>query len=481
MPQMQYAMISVVFIFKILGRCRLIMKTRWIIPALAAGIVFCVPSFTARAEGWQQSGSSWIYLDSSNNRLKEAWRKGADGKYRWLDSSGEMAKNAWVDSNTYYVDENGIYVYSSWKKIKDAWYHFGDNGKAAKEVWQNIDKKWYYFNEEGHMLTGWILDDMYFCAEDGHMLTGWQRLLPPKQYSYEKSERTPTPSTTFNDDDKNWYYFGSNGKKFVPKDLDGAYGERKVDGVRYCFTESGALHVGWANVKGTGKGSASITDYKYYNKDGTVRTGWYSIEPPDDILENYEHEVEWFYFDTAGVPYASKDNSIYAKDIKKINGKSYLFNHRGNPVYGLQKVYTGTSGKYTAYYFGTEKQSNMQKGKIKLEGVDGNSSMYYFQESTGRGYTGVKDGHLYYMGKLQKSDKDSKYLIISIPHDSGNGFTNYVVNSSGKITKNGKVKDGDKMEYRTDAKGILTHINGSNEGVGGEYTHPQEPDFRDFN
>ena len=85
------------------------------------------------------------------------------------------------------------------------------------------------------------------------------------------------------------------------------------------------------------------------------------------------------------------------------------------------------------------------------------------------------------MGKLQKSDKDSKYLIVSIPHDSGNGFTNYVVNSSGKITKNGKVKDGDKMEYRTDANGILTHINGSNEGVGGEYTHPQEPDFRDFN
>ena len=35
------------------------------------------------------------------------------------------------------------------------------------------------------------------------------------------------------------------------------------------------------NIKGIGRSSASITDYKYYNKDGTVRTGWYSIQPPD--------------------------------------------------------------------------------------------------------------------------------------------------------------------------------------------------------
>ncbi len=448
-----------------------------IIPALTFGIVL-TSSFTAKAEGWQQSNSTWIYLDDSGNRLKNVWKKGADGNFRWLNEAGEMAKNSWVDSGKYYVDDDGVYIYGKWKKIGNFWYHFNNNGLAAREAWQNIDSKWYYFNDEGHMLTGWILDDMYFCGADGVMLTGWQQLLPSSKYSDEKKDITPSPSNTFTDDDKNWYYFGANGKKFVPRGLDGAaYGERKVDGVRYCFSESGALHVGWANIKGTGRSSASITDYKYYNKDGTVRTGWYSIQPPDDILDNYEHEVEWFYFDSSGIPYASKENSLYAKDIKNINGKSYLFNHRGNPVYGLQKVYTGSNNdKYTAYYFGTVKQSHMQKGRVKLEGTDGDN-IYYFQESTGRGYTGVKEGYLYYMGKLQKADSSSKYLIISIPRDSGNGFINYVVNSSGRITKNGKVKDGDKVEYRTDGSGVLTHINGSTEGAGGEYSHPQEPDF----
>ena len=234
-----------------------------IIPALTFGIVL-TSSFTAKAEGWQQSNSTWIYLDDSGNRLKNVWKKGADGNFRWLNEAGEMAKNSWVDSGKYYVDDDGVYIYGKWKKIGNFWYHFNNNGLAAREAWQNIDSKWYYFNDEGHMLTGWILDDMYFCGADGVMLTGWQQLLPSSKYSDEKKDITPSPSNTFTDDDKNWYYFGANGKKFVPRGLDGAaYGERKVDGVRYCFSESGALHVGWANIKGTGRSSASITDYKY--------------------------------------------------------------------------------------------------------------------------------------------------------------------------------------------------------------------------
>jgi len=70
-------------------------------------------------------------------------------------------------------------------------------------------------------------------------------------------------------------------------------------------------------------------------------------------------------------------------------------------VYGLQKVYTDSDeSEYTAYYFGTRSQSCMLKGKFNLDD-GGNSTPYYFS-STGRGYTGVYDNYLYYMGKLQK-------------------------------------------------------------------------------
>ena len=71
-------------------------------------------------------------------------------------------------------------------------------------------------------------------------------------------------------------------------------------------------------------------------------------------------------------------------------------------------------------------------------------STFYFQD-TGKGYTGVKDNSLYYMGKLQKADEGTKYEVIHIP-----GGSSYVVNTSGKISKNSAgVKDA-----------VLTKIDG---------------------
>ena len=49
----------------------------------------------------------------------------------------------------------------------------------------------------------------------------------------------------------------------------------------------------------------------------------------------------------------------------------------------------------------------------------------------------MKDNSLYYMGKLQKADEGTKYEVIHIP-----GGSSYVVNTSGKISKNSAgVKD----------------------------------------
>ena len=142
-------------------------------------------------------------------------------------------------------------------------------------------------------------------------------------------------------------------------------------------------------------------------------------------------------------------------DFISINNKKYLFNPLGVPVYGLQRVYTSRSkNDYTAFYF-DENSRTSQKGKMTIEEEDGTKSTFYFQD-TGKGYTGVKDNSLYYMGKLQKADEGTKYEVIHIP-----GGSSYVVNTSGKISKNSAgVKDADGTKYSTNSSGVLTKIDG---------------------
>ena len=78
---------------------------------------------------------------------------------------------------------------------------------------------------------------------------------------------------------------------------------------------------------------------------------------------------------------------------------------------------------------------------------------------------------------MQKADNDARYVVISLKEEGSNAFTNYVVNTSGKIVRSLTVKNGDKVEYKTDSSGVLTHINGSDQGIKNAFTNPKEPVF----
>mgnify|MGYP001023813878 FL=1 len=69
-----------------------------------------------------------------------------------------------------------------------------------------------------------------------------------------------------------------------------------------------------------------------------------------------------------------------------------------------------------------------------------------------------------------------KYQVFAVPNEDGNGVTYYVVNSSGKVASNAKVKDADKVEYKTNSSGVLTAIDG-NTNISGTFDTPQEPDW----
>lgn len=447
--------------------------------ALALAFGVAVPDCYA-AEGWVQESGGWVYYKADGTKVTDGWRKGADDKWRYLNSYGYMAVNSWVDDDEYYVDSSGIMLENQWLQVVNSesdsgydYYYFSSTGKCVKDKWSKINDNWYHFDDEGVMETGWILDDMYYCDENGVMLTGWQRLYPPEDYE-DGSTSNPSPYDVDLNDGKYWYYFSSSGKKTVPSDdSDTEVVTKKINGTYYAIDESGALQYGW--VCTTGDESDDIEDYRFVNSDGTVRTGWYSLEPPEDLRNNYEHDVEWFYFTSKGVPTVGPEKGeATTSDLKKINGNTYLFNIYGNPVYGLQKVYTNSSsGEYTAYYFGTYEQSSMLKGKYTID-VGGDEEQYYFT-STGKGYTGVSSNYLYYMGKLQKADSGTRYMVYSIEDDDGS-YKNYVVNTSGKIAKSTTVKDKSGTKYKTNSSGILIEEDDDTD-VDGVYNLPEEPDW----
>ena len=461
------------------------MKKRIGLTALGLWAALSVGSaLTVYGAGWQQtSGGAWEYYNESGRRETNVWRKGADGLWRYIDGRGYMATNTWVD-DTYYVDGNGVMASGKWLKLEsssgfhdgEVWYYFNTDGKRVEEIWKKINGKWYYFDDEGVMLTGWLLNDMYYTDENGVMLTGWQKLPPPEDNYYEDyyNQAKNEPVDTKNEDGTYWYYFGSNGKKVIPENMYGSdYQEKKINGSYYCFDSNGQMQTGWCNVKG----DSSIDSYKYYDENGkAVVNTWLSLEAPDEF-DKYG-EVEWFYFTSNGAPKVGPEaGQATSRDLMRIKGLTFLFNEKGNPVYGLQKVATGSGGdEYTAYYFGSNKRNcEMLTGKQKVEEADGFVSEYFFLDS-GKGYTGVRDGSLYYMGKLQVADSGIKYMPITL--NTGGSSKNYLVNASGRTVKNTTVRDAEGTKYKTGSNGIILKIN--DEDVSGEtFSNPVEPTWWD--
>lgn len=430
------------------------------------------------AAGWVQNNGQWQYQDRDGYIVRNEWQKGADGKYRYLDSSGYIAVSTWIDDE-YYVGSDGIMVTDSWLREDCssetdsgiAWYYFDSRGQAVKEGWKKIDDVWYYFDDVGVMQTGWVDENRYYTNESGQMLTGWQLLDPPEDVSYdEDDEEEYDPFTQADNDGKYWYYFKSNGRKVTPdEDSGNEYGTVRIDGDYYCMNSDGAMQYGWKNVEG----GSSITSYKYFKSDGKMVTGWYSLAAPRGIDDSSD-EIHWYYFNSKGVPKADEDGIPTKDDLLTINGKTYLFNNVGNPVYGLRKVYLGESedeSNYTSYYFGEDDNDCWaHSGKIKVEEDSGEENTYYFT-SAGRGFTGIKDNYLYYVGKLQVAQND-KYELINVP---GKDYA-VMVNSSGKVMKSTTVKNSDDIKYKTNSSGQVIEID-EEEVSGVTGIDPEEPNY----
>lgn len=459
----------------------------------AAVLSIGVMSFGAYAatEGWALSNNTWTYLNSSGNRVTNEWKRGADQLWRYLDSKGEMAISTWADGE-YYVDSNGIMVTNQWVKTKpkwndsgsDEWFYFGSSGKVVTGGWKKIEGKSYLFDDDGVMQKGWSEDGIYYLGTDGAMKTGWRYLEPSAEEDTEDWMKE-------SEDGKYWYYFSSNGKKYCPEtsNSNDSYRISRIDGNYYCFDENGRMQTGWVYLKGDPEEapSDSIEDWRYFAESGiqnvTVGTsvqGWLSLEAPEELQDSADEYVMWYYFEKDGTPKTGPEfGEASTSDFVRVNGKTYLFDPKGNPVSGLHRVEIGSTGEYTTYYF-DENSKVAIKGKEKIEEADGTVSTFYFNEGSyaGRGVTGVKDGYLYYMGKRQEASSGMKYEAITI--ESNGTSKTYVVNSSGRISKNKSVKDDDGVKYTLNSSGILTHVDDSAISSSDTFSDPYEPVWEEW-
>ena len=451
------------------------------------------------AEGWAMSNNAWVYLDRNDTKVTNEWRKGADGLWRYLNGKGEMAINTWVDDE-YYVDSNGIMASNKWVWTRPAfesdgdsyWFYFGSSGKVVKEGWKKIDGNSYLFDGEGIMQTGWSEDGLYYLGDDGAMKTGW-RYIEPSEEEFDDHDWYDDYNGEYSADGKYWFYFASNGKKYCPEtgaDPSADYRISRIDGQYYCFDEYGIMQTGWVYLNGDPDSAPadSIENWRYFATSeisgatlGTSIQGWLSLEAPERLQDNMDEPVLWYYFNKDGSPEAGPEyGTASTTDFTRINGKNYLFDPKGNPVSGLHEVRIGSTDETSSYYF-DENSKTVVKGKKTIEEGDGTSSTFYFNEGSyaGRGLTGVKDNYLYYKGKRQEADADLKYAPISIPNADGS-YTTYVVNSSGRVTKNKSVKDGDGVKYTANASGIVTQIDGEDISKSVSYGDPFEPVYEEW-
>jgi glucan-binding YG repeat protein len=448
-------------------------QTKLVAVLSAAALLALGASMTSFAAGWEKDEAGiWHYYDSDDDMVTGEWKKDG-GKWFYLDDDGDMATEQWVDDE-YYVGSDGAMLVNQWYKgfgddedqddpedDGEHWYYFGSKGKKVTDQKKKIGGKTYYFNEDGKMRYGWYEDSeknvFYLGGED----EGW-RAESQWLWLEKSSVAADAEDDEFNQvvldcdedddcDDEGWYWFQSSGKMY--------YGnkKKKINGNYFIFNDHGQMLYEWINgahvalgsnarldgVIDASKGKATIGDMLFYREngsdsiDGSRPTGWFQIDGSEDV--GTSDDTDWYYIkkgeakhatiadDVNGLHDDSETPNVYVKR-EKIDGKYFAFNEDGQMQTGLQLI--GEDGVGNIYYFNSD--GYQQTGKqTNIEEDDDDTYNYYFttkNAGNGKGYTGEKDGYLYWMGKRLEADDDYKLYTFD-------GKTFYLVNTKGKLQK----------------------------------------------
>ena len=475
------------------------------------------------AQGWAEEDGTWVYYDSSNDRVTEEWKKSGDNWY-WLDDNGEMAVDMLVedDDDYYYVDANGVMVTNQWVAIENEdageedepdhyWYYFQANGKAytrsdnASEdsvSAKTINGKKYAFDEEGRMLYGWVsggerqTDDdawkeslYYFGDEDdGAMSLGWRQISIVDD-EYEDLQ----PGDEYWDEDQDrWFYFQTSGKKVAADSDDGDTLKTKtINGRKYGFDEYGRMIADWftetASYSTATQGVASYTSsFMYFStpEDGARATkGWFKVVPGYYLHEDKYNDGDDYWY------YADGDGEIYSNVIKTIKGKKYAFDNYGRMIDGLVFLQMATeNGKVDSSEIA---QKFADDGDIPYDTEDAFDDFvvhYAPQISSGEirsFYFGDSDDGAMKTGRQTvEIDGDSftfKFKDSSSSKGAGiNGIDDHKLYSAGKLIEADSDDKYQVVIYSEDEDGIVTMEKMDTDDFLTEYCHELEEGDKDY-
>lgn len=463
-----------------------LLRVLFVAAVLSAGL-----SMTSLAEaGWAEENGGWAYYDDRGERVAGQLLE-LDGNYYYIREDGVMASNQWVSIE----NENA----GQEDEPEKHWYYFQGNGKAYRRLdstpsgvtrTKEIDGKKYAFDTEGRMLYGWVSDgerltgedawkdgDYYFGQEDdGAMKFGWQKL---RIVSDPDDEMLPDDGIWEDEDQDRWFYFTANGKK--KKGKEDKLAKLTLHGQKYGFDEYGRMISSWyadptlittnaydktvseeENKTQRQGGSEYTKEFMYFGtpESGARYTkGWFRARPSRYLMESKHLEEETYMY------YADGTGSLYANEIRTIDGEKYAFDNYGRQIRGLVCLTMedeNTSSKIESVWYqdkeGREFSSiDAFNELIDYERYNAKGSLvesyrhdfdsrklrfYYFNGLNGKmltgshkvmlgddevefvfadsgrlkgsGLFGKKNGKLYQAGMLLKPEEGQKYAIVRV-------------------------------------------------------------------
>lgn len=127
--------------------------------------------------GWDIVNGAYCYYNEAGVRVTNSFVSGVDGRWYYLDASGNLAHDCWIaSSGTYFkLDSQGHPLVNSWASYGDDYYYLNELGTPLRQSALIDDGSLYYFDNEGRMLADvWVERNgkTYHFGSDGRMATG---------------------------------------------------------------------------------------------------------------------------------------------------------------------------------------------------------------------------------------------------------------------------------------------------------------------
>jgi len=388
---------------------------------------------------------SWYWFDA-NGRMVSSKKVTVNGKVYYFDSEGKML-TGWIDTENFekaesFIQDGTVYAtkdgtrLTGWAKLyapddedeeDQYWYYFSSTGAARYSKKSTINGKSYAFNSEGQMLSGWITFEGTNVFEKVESLTGlnYAQVLyagGANDGAIKKStwiySVEPTADAEDADEDRFWYYLGSNGtlttaanniadsgqvagakleigKNNTVATASEAVGLLKINSKTYGFDSEGKMIDGlWRFVSVPATTSYGLSTY-YFGKssDGAMKTGTVTLKNEDTEMSYGYHfsttkstlgagstGVQSSKLYDEGLLITAEEDTKYAAVI--VNGKTYIVNESGKVMTSTSSVYTADNGiKYKningeVYYTKNGVTPTANNDKIE-SGVTGSDVLQY--------------------------------------------------------------------------------------------------------